>query len=121
MKQVEIVVTDEFEAWFMALDEKETEAVDRSIGLLERMGVALGFPYSSSIEGANFALRELRVQSSGRPLRVLYAFDPKRQAVLLLGGDKTGDDRFYEVNVPKAEKLWSQYLDDLEREPEADK
>lgn len=47
-------------------------------------------------------------------MRILYAFDPKRQAVLLLGGDKTGNDRFYEEMVPGAEKLWSEYLSDLE-------
>jgi len=43
-------------------------------------------------------------------LRVLYAFDPRRQAVLLIGGDKTGDGRFYERMVPKAEAIWEQYL-----------
>jgi hypothetical protein len=48
------------------------------------------------------------------PLRVFYAFDPLRRAVLLLGGDKTGDDRFYETFVPHAERIWTEYLDDLE-------
>ncbi len=52
-----------------------------------------------------------RVQAKGRPIRVLYAFDPLRRAVLLLGRDKTGDDRFYEVMVPKAEKLWREFRD----------
>jgi hypothetical protein len=63
--------------------------------------VSLGFPYSSAIEGSRHALRELRIQHGGRPYRVLYAFDPERQAVLLLGGDKTGHDRFYEEHVPR--------------------
>ncbi len=78
--------------------------------------MTLGFPCSSAIEGSGIALRELRVQSGGRPLRVFYAFDPKRQAVLLLGGDKTGDDRFYETHVPRAERLWTEYLAEIEAE-----
>jgi hypothetical protein len=55
-------------------------------------------------------MRELRVQSGGAPLRVFYVFDPMRQAVLLIGGDKTGDDRFYDRMIPTAEKIWAQYL-----------
>ena len=49
----------------------------------------------------------------GRPLRMVYAFDPRRQAVLILGGDKTGDDRFYEWAIPKAEAIWGKYLEGL--------
>src|SRR5260370_824591 len=70
----------------------------------EAKGVTLGYPHTSAIKGASVALRELRVQSGGKPIRILYAFDPKRQAVLILGGDKTGDDRFYAEMVPRAEK-----------------
>jgi hypothetical protein len=61
-------------------------------------------------------LRELRVAHQGRPYRVLYAFDPRRSALLLLGGDKTGDDRWYEVNVPRAEKVYDRHLSELKRE-----
>jgi hypothetical protein len=106
----EIVVTDEFEAWYANLNESDTDAVYRVVGLLEARGVALGYPHSSAINGSKLALRELRVQSGGRPLRILYAFDPKRQALLILGGDKTGQDRFYEEMVPKAERLLLDYL-----------
>ncbi len=72
--------------------------------------MTLPFPHSSAIQGASFALRELRTQAEGDPLRTLYAFDPLRQAILLIGGDKTGDDRFYERMIPIAEKLWNDYL-----------
>jgi hypothetical protein len=51
-----------------------------------------------------------------RPFRVFYSFDPERQAVLLLGGDKTGKARFYEEYVPRAEALWEQYLVELTAE-----
>ena len=61
-------------------------------------------------------MRELRVQSGGRPLRVLYAFDPRRMAILLIGGNKAGDDRFYKRYVPLADKLYDEHLDALRKE-----
>lgn len=61
-------------------------------------------------------MRELRIQSLGKPLRVFYAFDPRRSAILLIGGDKTGDDRFYETFVPTADRLYDQHLLELHEE-----
>ncbi len=58
-------------------------------------------------------MRELRVQSRGHPLRVFYAFDPRRTAILLIGGDKTGDDRFYERMVPIADDLYDEHMREL--------
>ena len=101
----EVVATDEFANWYQKLDQTDTVAVYRVVGLLEARGVSLGFPYCSAISNSNYALRELRVQSQGQPIRIFYAFDPKRQAVLLLGGNKAGDDRFYETKIPRAETL----------------
>jgi hypothetical protein len=108
----EVIVTDEFVAWYDELSEAEQDRVAFSVGLLEERGVTLRHPYSSSIKGASFALRELRTQADGDPLRTLYAFDPSRQAVLLIGGDKTGDDRFYERMIPNAERIWNEYLEE---------
>lgn len=109
---MEVLVTTEFENWYADLDKKTTADVYRIVSLLEAKGVTLSFPYSSAIEGASIALRELRVQSAGRPIRIFYAFDPARDAVLLIAGDKTGADRFYEKMIPKAEVLWKEYLDE---------
>jgi len=61
-------------------------------------------------------MRELRVQHEGRPYRILYAFDPRRCAILLLGGDKTGDNRWYDVHVPKADRLYDTHIETLEKE-----
>ncbi len=61
-------------------------------------------------------MRELRTQSGGRPLRTLYAFNPLRTAILLLGGDKSGDDRWYERAVPLADRLYDEHLEELEKE-----
>ena len=61
-------------------------------------------------------MRELRTQSAGRPLRTLYAFNPRRSAILLIGGEKTGDDRWYEKSVPIADRLFEQHLLELKKE-----
>lgn len=114
---VEVIATDEFVAWFDALASGDAEAVEDAVGVLEAMGVALPFPRSSQIKGSRHALRELRAQSGGHPLRVFYAFDPRRNAVLLIGGDKQGDDRFYERMVPVADRIFDEYL----KEPEVGK
>ena len=77
----------------------------------------LRFPHSSDIKGSRHGvLRELRVQHAGRPYRVLYAFDPRRCALLLIGGDKTGQHRWYDEHVPLAEKLYDEHLETLLKE-----
>jgi hypothetical protein len=61
-------------------------------------------------------MRELRIQHGGHPYRVLYAFDPLRCAILLIGGDKTGSDRWYEIHVPIADRLYDEHLSQLRKE-----
>lgn len=103
----DVEYTDAFQAWWEGLREEEQESVSATIRLLERDGPSLSFPHSSRIVLSKLGkLRELRIQHRGRPYRVLYAFDPRRVAILLLGGDKTGHDRWYEQNVPRAEILY---------------
>ena len=108
--------TDEFGRWWDTLDVAAQDDIDRCVMLLSEHGPMLGFPYSSEIKGSSIALRELRVQSNGRPFRILYAFDPIRSALLLLGGNKSGDDNWYFRNIPIAEQLFSQHLKELEQE-----
>lgn len=84
--------------------------------LMER-GPDLPFPYSSGIDGSKHShMRELRVQSSGHPVRVFYAFDPTRSAILLIGGNKTGDKRFYKKMIPVADRLYDEHIAPLKRE-----
>jgi hypothetical protein len=112
----EVEVSDEFRDWYEPLAEAEQLSVERVVEVLKEKGTALGFPYSSAIEGSKVGhLRELRIQHEGRPYRVLYAFDPARTAFLLLGGDKTGNPRWYETSVPKAESIYAEHLEELER------
>lgn len=109
---MEVLGTDEFREWYLALDDKAREDVTVVVDLLEQKGVTLKYPYSSGVEGTEFPMRELRIQSGGDPIRVLYIFDPNRNAVLLIGANKTGDDRFYDRMIPQAEKLRSDYIEE---------
>jgi hypothetical protein len=61
-------------------------------------------------------MKELRTQSGGKPLRTFFAFDPRRTAILLIGGDKTGDKRFYDRMVPIADNLYDEYLEEVKKE-----
>lgn len=80
-------------------------------------GTNLSFPYSSGIIGSKHSqMRKLRVQCGGKPLRIFYAFDPRRMAILLIGGDKTGDDRFYDTYIPIADRLYDVYLEEIKNE-----
>jgi hypothetical protein len=113
----EVEFTDEFERWWMDLDEAVQDGVDRSVHLLEARGPTLAFPHSSDIRGSKHGnMRELRVQVGGDPYRVFYAFDPRRAAILLIGGNKAGDNQFYERMVPLADRIYDQHLEELARE-----
>src|SRR5580704_4608652 len=103
----EVEFTDEFEEWWHTLSESEQGKVDARVGLLMERGPNLGFPFSSQVKTSRFPeMRELRAQAGGDPYRILYAFDPRRTAILLVGGDKGGDDRWYQRNVPLADLLF---------------
>lgn len=113
----EVEYTDEFGVWWDTLTEAEQESIRASVKLLGEFGPHLRFPHTSGIESSKHGnMRELRIQHAGRPYRVLFAFDPRRCAILLLGGDKTGNDRWYEDNVPLADRLYDEHLDALRRE-----
>jgi hypothetical protein len=112
----EVEFTDEFGQWWDTLTEEAQEVVNAKVLMLEARGPSLGYPHSSAIKGSRYPLRELRVQHQGAPLRVVYIFNPRRTALLLVGGDKTGDDRWYEKFVPLAEKLYAAYLETMELE-----
>lgn len=113
----DVEYTDEFGEWWQSLTEAEQESLAASVQLLEQRGPALRHPHSSGINGSKHShMRELRTQHAGRPYRTLYAFDPRRMAILLIGGDKTGDDRWYDVQVPLADTLYEQHLEQLRLE-----
>jgi hypothetical protein len=112
----EIATTDEFDAWYLEqLRELQLDII-AAVELLEEHGPMLGRPHVDTVGDSKFAnMKELRVQSSGRPIRVFFAFDPKRAAILLVGGDKTGQKRFYETMIPIADRLFSKHLAHMEK------
>ena len=113
----DVEFTDELGAWWETLDEREQESIDASVQLLEARGPQLGYPQSSGIAQSRHAhMRELRVQHDGQPYRILYAFDPRRSAILLIGGNKTGDNRWYDVFVPIADRFYDEHLAELRKE-----
>ena len=108
-----------FEEWWEGLTEGEQINVDAKVRLLEQRGPALGRPHVDTIQGSRHPnMKELIVQHAGRPYRVLFAFDPRRCAILLIGGDKTGNDRWYEEHIPIADRLYDEHLETLRREQE---
>ena len=111
-----VVQTEPFETWFLGLTGKEQAKLLAAILQLKALGPTLPFPLSSAIKGARHALRELRIQVDGQPYRILYAFDPERSAVLLVGGDKTGDARWYKRAVHHAEHLFDEHLASLKED-----
>ena len=111
---VEVEYTNEFEEWWNELDESEQESVAAVVQLLEEHGPHLNFPHSSSIALSKHGhMRELRIQHKGNPYRVLYAFDPRRNAILLIGGNKKGNDDWYAEYVAIADRLYDEHLIEL--------
>jgi hypothetical protein len=109
--------TDEFEAWWNGLDVDEQKSIDASVQMVEQDGPNLPRPHSDTVNGSKHSnMKELRTQHQGRPIRTFYAFDPRRMAILLIGGDKTGDKRFYDRMVPIADKLYDDHLKELKKE-----
>ncbi len=107
----EVLFTDEFGRWFEDLADAQQDAVVARVELLEAQGPGLGRPTVDTIKGSRHSnMKELRV-SKGAAIRVLFAVDPRRQAVLLIGGDKTGRwQSWYEQAIPLADELFDDYL-----------
>lgn len=117
----EVEYTDELGTWWAGLTQAEQESIDASVRLLEARGPDLGYPHTSAVARSRHShMRELRVQHGGRPYRLLYAFDPRRCAILLIGGDKSGDARWYEVHVPIADRLYDTHIETLRQEGQSD-
>lgn len=107
----QVVFTDEFDEWFLELTADEQDSILHYLTILKQKGHQLGRPYVDTIHGSSLTnLKELRVQHEGKPYRIFFVFDPIRQAVMLCGGDKTGDKRFYKTMIPLAESIYQNYL-----------
>lgn len=113
----EIEFSDGFGIWWDGLTETEQDSVDQKVRLLMKYGPSLRRPHVGPIATSKYPnMKELIVQHEGRPYRVLFAFDPLRTAMLLIGGDKTGNDRWYEEFVPQADKIYAGHIVQLLKE-----
>ena len=113
----EIEYTDEFEGWWNSLSEDEQEEINAKVELLEERGPTLSRPHADVIVSSRHSnMKELRGKVEERQLRVLFAFDPRRVALLLIGGDKTNDPRWYETFVPIADDLFDRHLKGVEEQ-----
>jgi hypothetical protein len=112
----EVEFTPQAEQWYMGLGREDTNRIAAAFNQLERKGPTLGRPFADSIEGSrHHNMKELR--SIGGHLRALFAFDPRRHAIVLLGGDKANDWKgWYERNVARADKLYDNHLRALGKE-----
>ena len=113
----EVEVTDEFSDWWQGLtDDQQTSLTDR-VDLLVERGPNLGRPVVDRIQTSrHHNMKELRAAQAGA-LRVLFMFDPRRQVILLLGGDKSGEwNAWYEWAVPLADGLYDTYMAELRDE-----
>lgn len=116
-----VATSDEFDRWWAELDERTQDSLSVIIALLKRDGPMLPRPYADKLKGSKIDLRELRdtvydERNEEHVYRILYAFDPVRQAFLCLGGDKSNDRRWYERNIRRAERIFEEHLDKLQNE-----
>jgi len=106
--------TEEFEQWWDSLNADEQKSVDFSVRLLQAQGVHLKRPHADAVRGSRFPdMRELSCQREGRPYRVLFAVDPRRTPILLIGGDKTGKPNWYNEFVPVADRIYARHLKEI--------
>ncbi|HET9077184.1 MAG TPA: type II toxin-antitoxin system RelE/ParE family toxin [Acidimicrobiales bacterium] len=113
----EVEVTDQFREWWDGLTADQQESVTDRVDLLAERGPDLGRPVVERIHTSrHHNMKELRAARDGA-LRVLFMFDPRRQVILLVGGDKSGQWRaWYELAVPLADDLDDAYLAELRDE-----
>jgi hypothetical protein len=110
----EVATTVEFDAWFKELRESSKAEVIAKVELLKRLGPRLTRPHADTLNGSKYAnMKELRADTKDEVLRIAFAFDPKRSAILLVGGDKSGVGKrvFYKRLIAKADSLYDAHLE----------
>jgi len=107
----EVEVSDEFRDWYQSLTEDLRSSIATAVDRIEAHGPELGRPFADTLKGSRFSnMMELRVQHPGRPYRILFIFDPRRNAYLILGGDKSSSNRWYEEAIQNADAIYARYL-----------
>jgi hypothetical protein len=113
----DVLLDPDFEAWLLQQQPGVRVSIVAAANTLRTFGPTLGRPQVDTLKGSELAnLKELRVQYQGEPWRVLFVFDPKRRAILLVGGTKQGNPRWYRTAIPLAEKRYRRHLAELEHD-----
>ena len=108
--------TDEFKEWFDNLDFEAKEPILKDIIILSNYGPSLSRPYVDTLKGSKLTnLKELRTKFKNNYFRIIFAFDPERDIILLVGGNKSNDKNFYSKIISKAEKIFLKHIDDIQR------
>src|ERR1700722_3168 len=108
-----VATTDDFDDWFSELDEDGQAELIAKVELLKLLGPKLARPHADTLNGSKHAnMKELRVDTADQVIRVAFAFDPDRAAILLVAGDKSGGSqkRFYKKLIAKADELFDTHL-----------
>lgn len=111
-----IATTDTFDEWFVELPSTEQSEVIAKVELLKLRGLNLGRPHADTLSGSKYRnLKELRADTQNQIMRIVFAFDPKRTAILLVAGNKQGisSRQFYKRLIAKAEELYEAHLASL--------
>ena len=115
----EVLFDEEFDRWFEALDEGLQDEIWSHIELLRRLGPNLHRPRVDTVKGSAFNnMKELRIQYQGNPWRILFAFDPRRRAILLVGGNKRGKKRWYQDQIGVADERFKRHLERMTEDDE---
>ncbi len=113
----QVATTDQFDEWFSELDDDGQAEVIAKVSLLKLFGPRLKRPHADTLNASKHAnMKELRADTKDQMLRIAFAFDPNRMAILLVGGDKigVGQKRFYRQLIAKADKLLDAHLATIE-------
>jgi hypothetical protein len=119
-----VATTDPFDEWFAELDEGGQAELIAKVELLKLLGPKLGRPHADTVNGSKHAnMKELRASTADTVIRVAFAFDPERSAVLLVAGDKSGvsQKRFYKQLIAKADELFDAHLAALKQKKKGKK
>ncbi|MBC8945733.1 type II toxin-antitoxin system RelE/ParE family toxin [Xenorhabdus indica] len=114
----ELITTELFDQWFDEQPDELQENVLAVMHVLELKGPMLGRPLVDTLNGSRYPnMKELRIQHNGMPIRAFFAFDPKRQAIILCAGNKAGQNQrlFYKEMIEIADEQFRIHLEDLER------
>lgn len=109
----EVATTDDFDRWFAVLGGEAQAEIIAKVRLLKLLGPRLGRPHADTLNGSKHAnMKELRADTADQVMRIAFAFDPQRAAILLVAGDKAGvsQKRFYKQLIDKADRLFDAHL-----------